>query len=36
MTKWLPVASSPGPLKGFAVRIDGLFRARAKREGFRR
>jgi SRSO17 transposase len=36
MTKRLPVAPSPGPLEGYAARFDGLFRARAQREGFRR
>src|SRR5215210_1866622 len=36
MTRRLPVAPSPGPLEGYATRFDGLFRARAQREGFRR
>lgn len=36
MTKRLPVAPSPGPLEEYAVRFDGLFRARAQRDGFRR
>ncbi len=36
MTRRLPVAPSPGPLEEYAVRFDGLFRARAQREGFRR
>ena len=36
MTRRLPVAPSPGPLEGYAARFDGLFRARAQREGFRR
>ena len=36
MTRRLPVAPSPGPLEEYAARFDGLFRARAQREGFRR
>jgi hypothetical protein len=36
MTRRLPVAPSPGPLEGYAARFDGLFRARAQRDGFRR
>ena len=36
MTKRLPVAPSPDPLEGYAAHFDGLFRARAQREGFRR
>src|SRR5215210_1284003 len=36
MTRRLAVAPSPGPLEGYAARFDGLFRARAQREGFRR
>ena len=36
MTKRLPVRPAPGPLEGYAARFDGLFRARAQREGFRR
>src|SRR4051812_2718404 len=36
MTRRLPVAPSPGPLEGYATHFDGLFRARAQREGFRR
>src|SRR5829696_3286035 len=36
MTKRLPVAPSPGPLEGYAAHFDGLLRARAQREGFRR
>jgi hypothetical protein len=36
MTRRLPVAPSPSPLEGYAVRFDDLFRARAQREGFRR
>jgi hypothetical protein len=36
LTKRLPVRPAPGPLEGYAARFDGLFRARAQREGFRR
>ncbi len=36
MTRRLPVSPSPGPLEEYATRFDGLFRARAQREGFRR
>jgi SRSO17 transposase len=36
MTRRLPVPPSPGPLEGYAARFDGLFRARAQRDGFRR
>ncbi len=36
MTRRLPVAPSPGPLEHYAARFDGLFRARAQRDGFRR
>ena len=36
MTRRLPVSPSPGPLEGYAARFDGLFGARAQREGFRR
>src|SRR5215213_3165185 len=36
MTKRLPVEPAPGPLEEYAARFDGLFRARAQREGFRR
>ncbi len=36
MTRRLPVAPSPGPLEEYATRFDGLLRARAQREGFRR
>ncbi|MDP9412134.1 MAG: IS701 family transposase [Actinomycetota bacterium] len=36
MTRRLPVSPSPGPLEEYAASFDGLFRARAQREGFRR
>ena len=36
MTRRLPVSPSPGPLEEYAVRFDGLLRARAQRDGFRR
>ncbi len=36
MTRRLPVRPAPGPLEEYAARFDGLFRARAQREGFRR
>ncbi len=36
MTARLPVRPAPGPLEEYAARFDGLFRARAQREGFRR
>ena len=36
MTRRLPVSPSPGPLEEYAARFDGLFRARAQREGLRR
>ena len=36
MTKRLPVEPSPGPLEEYAASFDGLFGARAQREGFRR
>src|ERR687897_3036872 len=36
MTRRLPVAPSPGPLEEYALRFDGLFGARAQRDGFRR
>jgi hypothetical protein len=36
MTRRLPIAPSPGPLEEYALRFDGLFRARAQRDGFRR
>jgi SRSO17 transposase len=36
MTSRLPVSPSPGPLEDYALRFDGLFRARAQRDGFRR
>jgi DDE superfamily endonuclease len=36
MTRRLPVSPSPGPLEEYVVRFDGLFRARAQRDGFRR
>jgi SRSO17 transposase len=36
MTKRLPVDPAPGPLEDYAERFDGLFGARAQREGFRR
>ncbi len=36
MTKRLPVSPAPGPLEGYCARFDGLFGARAQREGFRR
>ena len=36
MTKRLPVSPAPGPLEDYAERFDGLFGARAQREGFRR
>lgn len=36
MTRRLPVSPSPGPLEEYAARFDGLFRARAQRDGFRR
>jgi hypothetical protein len=36
MTRRLPVAPSPGPLEEYATHFDGLFRARAQRDGFRR
>ncbi len=36
MTKRLPVEPAPGPLEEYAARFDGLFGARAQREGFRR
>lgn len=36
MTRRLPVSPSAGPLEEYVARFDGLFRARAQREGFRR
>lgn len=36
MTKRLPVSPAPGPLEDYAQSFDGLFSARAQREGFRR
>jgi SRSO17 transposase len=36
MTRRLPVSPSPGPLEEYVARFDGLFRARAQRDGFRR
>jgi SRSO17 transposase len=36
MTKRLPVSPAPGPLEDYAESFDGLFGARAQREGFRR
>jgi hypothetical protein len=36
MTKRLPVTPAPGPLEEYAQKFDGLFNARAQREGFRR
>ncbi len=36
MTKRLPVSPAPGPLEDYCTRFDGLFGARAQREGFRR
>ena len=36
MTRRLPVQPSPGPLEEYAACFDGLFRARAQRDGFRR
>lgn len=36
MTRRLPVPPSPGPLEHYAARFDGLFGARAQRDGFRR
>ncbi len=36
MTKRLPVTPAPGPIEEYAEYFDGLFNARAQREGFRR
>jgi hypothetical protein len=36
MTRQLPVEPTLGPLEEYAARFDGLFGARAQREGFRR
>jgi len=36
MTRRLPVPPSTGPLEEYALRFDGLLRARSQRDGFRR